>query len=237
MTKNRYKFEGRTEIPLIKKIREKYDEMYLFGEIDEACKKFDISEDTIRNLAYSTRKGAQAALNFDTIIKLSNMFDIPYEEFVNYNALVSYNRSKTKEELEKENEMLKQYQVGKKWEDTVIKWYNDKGYFVYKIPTMNNGTVFDIFVARGGSCMMIECKHTYSDKLYYVASGLLKKRDELDHFVKTTNNNVYIYVHSEKTGTWWTTWVKAKPILEERGYIDINDSVPFTMYENKEEKV
>lgn len=229
MAENRYKFEGRTEIPLVKTIRMKYEEMFIFGEIEDNCKKFGVSEDLIRKIAYNTRKSAQTMLNFDTIIKLSNMFDIPYEEFINYNALINHNRNKKQEELERENEMLKQYQVGKKWEDEVIKMYSDRDYFVYKIPTMNNGTVFDIFVARKGSCMMIECKHTYSDKLYYVASGIYKKKDELDHFVDTTKNNVYIFVKSDRTGMWWTTWVKAKPIFEEKGCIDIKDCVPFSV--------
>lgn len=236
-TKNRYKFEGRTELPIIKNMREKFEEMFLFGELDDNCKKFGIREETIRKIVYSDWKTNQTTLNFDTIIRLSNMFDIPYEEFINYNALVDHNRQLSKEERKKEDEMLKQYNVGKKWEETIIDWYNKKGYFVYKVPTMVSGTVFDIFVARSGSCMMIECKHIDGDKLYYAGSGILKKRDELDHFVKATNNNIYIYVNSEKTGTWWTTWVEARPKFEEKGYIDINDSVPFTMYENKEEKV
>lgn len=232
-TKNRYKFDGRTELSLIKKMREKFEEMFIFGELEDNCKRFDVSEETIRRLIYSKQKGAQVTLNFDTIIKLSNMFDIPYEDFISYNALVDHNRQLSKEEREKENEMLKQYSVGKKWEDTIIDWYSKKGYFVYKVPTMVSGTVFDIFVARGGSCMMIECKHIDGDKLYYAGSGILKKRDELDHFVKTTNNNIYIYVDSEKTGTWWTTWVEAKPKFEEKGYIDINDCVKMDLENNK----
>jgi len=63
----------------------------------------------------------------------------------------------------------------------------------------------------------------------------LKKRDELNHFVERTGNNVYIYVNSEKTGTWWTTWVRAYPIFEKKGYIDINDCFPCDL-NNKEEK-
>jgi len=214
-------------------MRQKYEEMFLFGELEDTCKRFGITDTTIRKIIYSTRKENQTILNFDTIIRLSNMFDIPYEDFVNYNALLDHDRRLSREEREKENEMLKQYNVGKKWEDTIIEWYNKKGYFVYKVPTMVSGTVFDILVARSGSCMMIECKHIDGDKLYYAGSGILKKRDELDHFVKTTNNNIYIYVNSEKTGTWWTTWVEAKPKFEEKGYIDINDCVKFDLENNK----
>lgn len=219
----RYKIKGRTEIPIIKDLREKYEEMYLFGDIDDICKKFGVSEDRIRTLIYSNYKHHQNTLDFDTIIRLSNMFDIPYEEFINYNAFIEHYRSLAPKEVEEENELLKQYTVGKQWEDQVIKYYSDKGYFVYKIPTMNSGTVFDIIAIHKGAALMIECKHTESDKLYYAGSGILKKRDEIDHFVNTTGNNLYIYVKSDKTGTWWTTWVKAKPIFEKKGYITLED--------------
>ena len=82
---------------------------------------------------------------------------------------------------------------------------------------------------------MIECKHTDSDKLYYSGSGLLKKRDELDHFINKTQNNIYLYVNSEETGTWWTTWLKAKPIFEKKGYISKEDCYPCNL-DNKEVK-
>lgn len=220
---NKYKIKGRTEIPIIKNLRQKYEEWYLEDKIDSLCEKFGVSENRIRTLIYSNYKIHQTTLDFDTIIRLSNMFDIPYEEFINYNAAIDYYRSVLPEKIKEEDEMLKQYALGKEWEDKVIKYYADKGYFVYKIPTMNSGTVFDIIAVRKGAALMIECKHTESDKLYYAGSGILKKRDEIDHFINTTGNNLYIYVNSDKTGTWWTTWIKAKPIFEEKGYITKED--------------
>ena len=69
--------------------------------------------------------------------------------------------------------------------------------------------------------MFIEAKHIVSDKLYYKGSGLFKKRDELDNFVKKTNNNIYIFVKSDIDGRFFTTWVNAKPIFEEKGYLDL----------------
>ena len=116
---------------------------------------------------------------------------------------------------------LKQQQVGKSFEWEILNYYNKKGYFAYKIPTDFNGTVFDIIVAKGGACLMIEAKHTTDDRLYYKGCGIFKKRDELDRFVKRTNNNVYIYIMSDSIGMYWTTWVQAKPIFEEKGYLNL----------------
>lgn len=223
MAINKYQMFLEEKYPIIKELQLKYNEMYLFGDLDENCEKFGVHEKTIRRLIYPTRKLDFHTLNFDTIIRLSNMFDIPYEEFINYNATIDYYRNMIPEDIEEEDKMLKQYTVGKEWEDTIIKYYNDKKYFVYKIPTMNNGTVFDIIVVKNGACLMIEAKHTEGDKLYYKGSGLIKKRDELDHFVSETGNNVYIYIKSEKCGTYWTTWVKARPILEEKGFVRMEE--------------
>jgi Holliday junction resolvase len=230
-----YTIHRKTNLPLIENIRLKFEEMYIFGELEENCKKFGVSENLLRKLIYSDSKVTMTQLNFDTIIRLSNMFEIPYEEFIDYNAYVHHDKHKSREEIEEEEKMLKQYQVGKKWEEQVMDYYNDRNYFVYKIPTMNSGTVFDVIAVKKGAALMIECKHIDSDKLYYAGSGILKKRDELNHFVNKTGNNVYIYVESEKTGTWWTTWVRAYPIFEKKGYIDINDCFPCDL-NNKEEK-
>lgn len=115
--------------------------------------------------------------------------------------------------------MYKQYKVGRDWEREVMDWYFRKGYFVYKMPTMNSGTVFDILVIKNGAAMCIECKHIKGDKLYYENCGLKKKRDEIEHFIKRTNNNVYICVKSDTTGTWWTTWGLAKKMFEKQGYL------------------
>ena len=218
-----YTIHRKTNLPLIETIRLKFEEMYIFGELEENCKRFGVSEDLLRKLIYSDVKTHMTQLNFDTIIRLSNMFEIPYEEFIDYNAYVSHDKRKSREEIEEEEKMLKQYQVGKKWEERIIDYYNEKGYFTYKIPTMNSGTVFDIMAVKKGAALMIECKHIDGEKLYYAGSGLLKKRDEINHFIDRTGNNIYIYVESEKTGTWWTTWVKAFPIFEEKGYIDAGD--------------
>lgn len=116
---------------------------------------------------------------------------------------------------------ITQYKVGKSWEEELLNYYHNKNYWVYKIPTLNNGTVFDIIVVKGGSCLCIEAKHITGDKLYYKGCGIYKKRDELDRFVKKTNNNVYIMIKSDKVGYFWTTWLKAKPIFEEKGYLDL----------------
>lgn len=118
---------------------------------------------------------------------------------------------------------LKQQQVGKSFEWEILNWYNKRNYFTYKFPTDFNGTVCDIVVAKGGCCMFIEAKHTTDDKLYYKGCGIFKKRDELDRFVKRTNNNVYIYIKSDEIGVYWTTWVMAKPIFEEKGYLDLKE--------------
>lgn len=116
---------------------------------------------------------------------------------------------------------LKQYEVGKKWEQIIMVYYKNRGYFTYKFPTEFNGTICDILVAKNGSCMFIEAKHTINDKLYYKGCGLYKKRDELDNFVNKYNNNIYIMIKSDKLGIYWTTWLKAKPIFEEKGYLDL----------------
>lgn len=118
---------------------------------------------------------------------------------------------------------IKQQKVGKDFEWEILNYYNKKGYFTFKIPTDFNGTVFDIIVAKGGACLMIECKHTTDSKLYYKGCGIFKKKDELDRFVKKTNNNVYIYIKSDEIGVYWTTWVLAKPIFEKKGYLDLKE--------------
>lgn len=118
---------------------------------------------------------------------------------------------------------IKQQKVGKDFEWEILNYYNKRHYFTYKFPTDFNGTVCDIIVAKGGACLMIECKHTTDSKLYYKGCGIFKKRDELDRFVKRTNNNVYIYIKSDEIGYYWTTWVMAKPIFEEKGYLDLKE--------------
>lgn len=223
MLKAKYLEHKDEKLPIIKELQSKFEEMYLFGDLKNNCRRFGLSEDRIRKIIYSKRQSDITTLNFDTIIRLSNMFDIPYEEFINYNASVDYYRDKSDRKLEEEDEMLKQYNVGKEWEEKVMTYYSNKGYFVYKIPTMVSGTVFDIIVVKGGTALMIECKHTETDKLYYKGCGLFKKRDELDHFVATTKNNIYIYVKSDKTGIWWTTWGRAKEIFEKKGFITAKD--------------
>lgn len=120
---------------------------------------------------------------------------------------------------------LKQQKVGKSWEEEIMETYFKKGYYVEKRPTQNTGTVYDILVSRSGGVMFIEAKHIVGDKLYYKGSGLYKKRDELDNFVKKTNNNIYIFIKSDVDGRFFTTWVNAKPIFEEKGYIEKKDCI------------
>lgn len=114
-----------------------------------------------------------------------------------------------------------QYKVGKSWEEELMDYYHKRGFFTYKFPTEFNGTICDLIIARNGSCMFIECKHVKHKKLYYKANGLNKKRDELDNFVKKYNNNIYIMIKSDDLGIYWTTWLKSKPIFEEKGYLDL----------------
>ena len=116
---------------------------------------------------------------------------------------------------------LKQQQVGKSFEKDILEYYGKKGYFSYKFPTEFSGTICDIILIKNSSCMLIEAKHTTGDKLYYKGCGIYKKRDEIDNFVKRYNTNIYIMIKSDKLGTYWTTWLKAKPIFEDKGYLDI----------------
>lgn len=118
---------------------------------------------------------------------------------------------------------LKQYKVGKSWEEEILAYYSKRGYFTYKIPTINEGTVFDIIVVKNGGCMCIECKHIKGNKLYYKGSGLLKKTDEIEHFIETTGNNIYIYVKSDTDGCFWTTWARSSELLKKQGHLSTKD--------------
>ena len=118
---------------------------------------------------------------------------------------------------------LTQYKVGKSWEEELMDYYGKRGFYTYKFPTDFNGTICDILVSKNGSCMYIEAKHTKADKLYYKGCGIHKKRDELDNFVNKYNNNVYIMIKSDKLGVYWNTWVKARPIFEKKGYLDLKE--------------
>ena len=121
---------------------------------------------------------------------------------------------------------IKQYKIGKSWEEAIMEYYNKKGYYVYKFPTEFNGTICDILISKNSSAMFIEAKHTTKDKLSYKASGLYKKRDELDNFVRKYGNDVWIMIKSDIVGNYWLTWSNAKPILEEKGYLDLkNDCI------------
>lgn len=116
---------------------------------------------------------------------------------------------------------IAQYEVGKSWEREVMEYYNKLGYYTYKFPTELNGTICDIITVKNSVAMFMECKHIKGDKLYYKSSGINKKRDELNNFVTKHNTNVYIMIKSDKVGVFWTTWLKAKPIFEEKGYLDL----------------
>ena len=116
---------------------------------------------------------------------------------------------------------LKQQRVGKSFEKEILEYYGKRNYFSYKFPTEFNGTICDIILIKNSACMLIECKHTAGEKLYYKGCGIYKKRDEIDNFVKKYNTNIYIMIKSDKLGVFWTTWLKAKPIFEDKGYLDI----------------
>lgn len=114
-----------------------------------------------------------------------------------------------------------QQQVGKSFEKQILDYYAHKGYWSYKFPTEFSGTICDIMVVKNAATMFIECKHTTGTKLYYKGSGIYKKRDELDNFVKKYNCNIYIMIDSDKLGHFWTTWVRSKDTFEEQGYLDL----------------
>ena len=116
---------------------------------------------------------------------------------------------------------ITQQRVGKSWEKQILDYYAKKGYWSYKMPTEFNGTICDIMLVKNSAVMMIECKHTTSDKLYYKGSGIYKKRDEINNFVQKYNTNIYIMIKSDKVGTFWTSWINAKPIFESQGYLDL----------------
>ena len=116
---------------------------------------------------------------------------------------------------------ITQQRVGKSFEKEVLEYYSKKGYWSYKMPTEFNGTICDIILIKNSAVMLVECKHTTSDKLYYKGSGIYKKRDELNNFVQKYNTNIYIMIKSDKVGIFWTSWINAKPIFESQGYLDL----------------
>lgn len=118
---------------------------------------------------------------------------------------------------------LIQQRVGKNFEKEILNYYHKKGYWSYKFPTEFGGTICDIICVKNGCCLFFECKHITGDKLYYKGCGIYKKRDEIDNFVKKYNCNIYIMIKSDKLGVYWTTWIKAKPIFEDKGYLDIKN--------------
>ena len=126
---------------------------------------------------------------------------------------------------------LKSQSVGKQWEQEIIDAYYKRGYQPFKIATEIKGTCFDIIAIKNATCMCIEAKHITGDKLYFKGSGLWKKQDELNHFVKHCNTNVYIFVKSDKTGKWFIPWLQAYPLFQEKGYINKDDSIPFDFFE------
>jgi len=119
---------------------------------------------------------------------------------------------------------LKQYNVGKSWEQEVMEFYMKDGYSTFKMPTEIDGTVFDIIALKGNKAICIECKHTSTDKLYYKASGLEHKRDELDNFI-ANGNTIIIFIKSDKTGTFILDWENAKKIFNEKGYLVKEDCI------------
>lgn len=122
---------------------------------------------------------------------------------------------------------LKSQSVGKQWEQEIINGYYKKGYQPFKIATEIKGTCFDIIAIKNATVMCIEAKHITGEKLYFKSSGLEKKQDEINHFIKHCNTNIYIFVKSDKSGKWFTSWLKAYPILKNRGYIVKEDCIPF----------
>ena len=118
---------------------------------------------------------------------------------------------------------LKSQRVGKSWEQEILDVYYKRGFQGFKIATEISGTCFDIILIKHAGVMCIEAKHIEGDKLYFKGSGLSKKQDEINHFIKHCNTNVYIFVKSDKTGKWFTSWLQAYPIFQEKGYITVDD--------------
>ena len=122
---------------------------------------------------------------------------------------------------------IKSQAVGKSWEQEIMDMYYGRGYQPIKIATEIKGTCFDIVLIKNATVMCVEAKHITGDKLYFKGSGLSKKEDEINHFIKHCNTNVYIFVKSDKTGTWFHSWMAVYPILKERGYITKEDCIAF----------
>ena len=120
---------------------------------------------------------------------------------------------------------LKSQQVGKSFEQEIINAYYDKGYQPFKIATEIKGTCFDIICIKNATVLCIEAKHITGDKLYFKSSGLEKKRDEINHFIKHSNTNIYIFVKSDKTGTFYNSWLNLYPIFKKKGYVTKEDCI------------
>lgn len=119
----------------------------------------------------------------------------------------------------------KSQSVGKQWEQELIESYYKKGFQPIKLATEINGTCFDMVLIKNATVMCIEAKHITSEKLYFKSSGLEKKQDEINHFIKHCNTNIYIFVKSDKTGTWFNSWLNLYPILKDKGYITKQDCI------------
>ena len=121
---------------------------------------------------------------------------------------------------------LKSQRVGKTWEQEILDMYYVKGYQGFKLATEISGTCFDIILLKNSTALCIEAKHIQGDKLYFKSSGLSKKEDEINHFIKHCNTNVYIFVKSDKTGIWYNSWLNVYPLLKNKGYITKEDCIP-----------
>ena len=120
-------------------------------------------------------------------------------------------------------------QVGKKWEQEIMDVYYKKGYQPIKLATEINGTCFDIVLIRNATVMCIEAKHIKGEKLYFKSSGLEKKEDEINHFIKHSNTNIYIFVKSDKTGTWFNSWLNLYPTFKAKGYVTKENCIEVSM--------
>jgi len=126
---------------------------------------------------------------------------------------------------------LKSQRVGKSWEQEIINQYYKRGYQPFKLSTEIKGTCFDIIAIKNATVLCIEAKHITGDKLYFKSSGLEKKQDEINHFIKHCNTNLYVFVKSDKTGKWFDSWIRMYPKLKEKGYVAREDCVPFSFVE------
>lgn len=125
---------------------------------------------------------------------------------------------------------MKQYKVGKSWEDEVMEYYSNKGYSTIKLSTDIDGTVFDIIALKNNRAICIECKHSKTDKLYYRSCGLERKRDEIDNFCDKGNPiMIFVKFDADLNNGYVIDWQYAKLLFKTKKFITKEDCVKVEM--------